>query len=79
MTLTACGPICDVGGEYILPIKALLGLEPERIQYFSVASSGLLMCCDDHLEILKRAGAENDPTVLPDGPLRRAYEKALAV
>ena len=80
MSLTACGPVCDVGGEYILPIKQILGIEPtEQIHQFSVTGSGILYCCDDHLEVLKEAGVKHNVSHLPDGPLRRAYEADLEV
>ena len=78
MTITSCGPVCDVGGEFILPIKAMLGLEPEGIHVFSVAGSPELHCCDDHLAALKEMGEKNDYTVLPEGPLRRSLADLFA-
>ena len=68
MTLTQCGPVCDVGGEYILL---------EGLQGFSVAGLAQteLHVCEGHLLILKESHEQRDWKLLPDGPLRKAWEK----
>lgn len=68
MTITACGPICDVGGEYILL---------DLMQAFSVVGiKATLHCCEHHKEVLTAATAADSWKALPEGPLRRAFEKA---
>lgn len=67
MSITQHGPICDVIGEYIL----LTGMQAFTVK---AIPDRQLHVCDDHIETLKDAGT--DFKALPDGPLRRAFERA---
>ena len=70
MTITACGPICDVGGEYILL---------ESMTEFNVAGiNALLHTCESHLPVLQAAAGSGQWRDLPEGPLRQGFEKAAA-
>ena len=75
MTITSCGPVCDVAGEYILiPFFGLGEMHSFSVSY----SDSILHCCDEHRPILEQAGEHNDWKLLPPGPLRRGYEEAQA-
>lgn len=73
--LTAHGPQCDVCGDFILGFLpddtmtafALGGIEQELLAH----TKG---CIDK----MRAASAANDVTLLPDGPIRKAYEKHAA-
>ena len=68
MSLTQCGPICDVGGEYILL---------ESMGKFSVEGiSQILFYCESHKAALEAAAGTGRLEDLPSGPLREAFEKA---
>jgi len=69
MTLTACGPICDVGGEYILF---------DNIGAFSVQGiETVLHYCVPHKAALETASGTGKWEDLPAGPLRKAFEAAM--
>ena len=72
MTITSHGPICDVGGEYML--MPVLGLGDMHIFTVSMIPQKL-HCCDVHKVVLEAASATNDWEALPEGPLRRAYKE----
>ena len=70
MTITSHGPICDVGGEYILMPALGIG---EMHTFSASMIPQKLHCCDEHKQVLIDASTKNDWTVLPEGPLRKAY------
>ena len=71
MTITQHGPICDVGGEYIL--MPMLGMGEMHSFSVSMLPDQTLHCCDEHRVPLVEASDTNDWTVLPEGPLRKAF------
>ena len=76
MTITSHGPICDVGGEYIL--MPALGIGEMHSFSMTVFPGRSLHCCDDHLPAIKAASEVNDWHGLPNGPIRKAFEDASA-
>lgn len=70
MTITSSGPWCDVGGHYILP------LDPEELVHgFRLEGiSSDLDACNEHFKMLKVASEAGDWHLLPEGPLRSAFE-----
>ena len=73
MTITSSGALCDVCGNYILP------LDPEeRVHPFSIkgVKPDPLHCCNACKAILEGAGG--DWGKLPDGPLRKLFQEAAA-
>ena len=69
--ITQHGPLCDVCDNYILP------LDPEeRVNMFSIQGHHHHdLCCHNKCkEIL--VNCESDWTKLPDGAIRRAFEKS---
>lgn len=69
MTITSSGAICDVCGKYILPGTSDL-VHPFKCQ----GIDKMLHCDDKCLIILKEALGKEDWKLLPDGPLRKAFE-----
>jgi len=70
MTITSSGPMCDVCGFYILPIDP-----NERVNCFGVKGiKEELHCCNKCKKIVLEC--KGDWKKLPDGPLRKAFEKA---
>ncbi len=68
MTITMHGPVCDVGGEYILL---------DSVYAFTVDGiAQTLHYCDHHEAILRAAAESGKWQELPEGPLRRAFEEA---
>lgn len=68
MSITMCGPICDVGGEYILL---------DRMGAFSVEGiAQTLHYCESHKAILQAAADTGHWEDLLEGPLRSAFEAA---
>lgn len=72
MTQTSSGPICDVCGKYILPIF------DERMYQLKI--EGIEKVLDAHSECgaqVHRICAQPNGTWkdLPEGPLRKAFEK----
>ena len=69
MTQTSSGPVCDVCGEYILL---------EDVYIFGVKGVGIddrkLQCHKKCETVLKECKKWED---LPDGPLRRGWEKVM--
>ena len=71
MTLTSSGPMCDVCGKYILPVL------DEHVNAFGCKGIEETLHCHDRCrDALILAG--KDWTRLPEGPLRTAFEKAVA-
>lgn len=74
--MTKSGVICDVCDKCILPLKSILGLEEtEMITPFTV--KGIreeLHCCNKCKELLR--SINGNWKKLPDGRLRKAFEKA---
>jgi hypothetical protein len=70
--ITSSGVICDVDGQYILPLT-----EDEQVHHFIAAGiKKELHCCSQCMELLTSLkGVENGWKQLPDGPLRKAYEE----
>ena len=71
MTITQHGLSCDVCGEYILP-----GLENSFERFSVTGISGELHCHNDEKAIVLEAMTMKDWKLLPEGPLRMAYEEA---
>lgn len=70
MTITSSGAKCDVCVDYILPIDP-----DELVHTFTLSISETVMHCDNKCkQALIDAGS--DWKKLPDGPLRKAFEKA---
>lgn len=70
MTITSSGAKCDVCGNYILGL-----LPDEMIHPFSVQGiDQTLHSCNKCKDII--TGVGKDWTKLPEGPLRKAFEKA---
>lgn len=68
MSLTQCGPICDVGGEYILlDLMGEFGVSgiQHRLHY-----------CAFHEAVLRETAEVGNWELLPDGPLRRIFAAA---
>jgi len=69
--ITSSGALCDVCGNYILP------LDPdERVHSFSCkgVTPDPMYCCNKCRRVMEQAGG--DWTKLPSGPLRQVFEKA---
>lgn len=68
--LTQCGPMCDVCGHYILS---------GDINPFSMKGiDGTLLCHDDCKVTFLKAKEAGSFRLLPDGPIRKAFEDAEA-
>lgn len=67
MTLTSSGPKCDVCGGFIILDKS--------INPFSVSGIGQTLHCHDRckLEVMK-AYLKSDWKILPEGPLKKAFQ-----
>jgi hypothetical protein len=72
MTITSSGPKCDVCGHFILPIDP-----EERVNTFSVKYIEKDLHCHNACKE-KVLAAGKDWTLLPEGPLRKAFEEANA-
>ena len=72
MTITSSGPKCDVCGHFILPIDP-----EERVHTFSIQGIEQDLHCDNACKE-KLLAAAADWTLLPEGPLRKAFEEANA-
>jgi hypothetical protein len=70
--ITRSGARCDVCGDYILPIDP-----QELVHCFSVTGIEAELHCDNACK-QKLIDCGNDWTKLPDGPLRKTFEKAAA-
>jgi len=70
MTILSSGARCDVCGYYILPGLSKL-VHPFKIQ----GIDKMLHCDDNCKKILKHACEKQDWKLLPDGPLRQAFEE----
>lgn len=69
--ITQSGPICDVCGKYILPIA------DEMVHSFRIKGIDSDLCCDNECKkILENTQVTQDWKLLPDGPLRKAFEDA---
>lgn len=68
--INSSGAICDVCGQYILPIDP-----EERVHEFTVKGIEWVLHCDNACK-QKVIEAGTDWTKLPEGPLRRAFETA---
>ena len=71
MTLTSSGYKCDVCGQYILGLTEDDLAHPFKLSTFN----NLLHGCNICIKIVKELDGGGDWKRLPDGPLRRAYEK----
>ncbi len=69
MTITSSGAMCDVCGKYILP-----GIDKSVNPFKCQGIDKMLHCDDKCLVILKEALGKEDWKLLPDGPLREAFE-----
>jgi hypothetical protein len=68
--ITSSGPMCDICGNYILPIDP-----EERVHEFSIKQfPGMKFHCDNKC---KQAiiDSKGDWKLLPDGPIKREYER----
>ena len=73
---------CDSCGD---PLSAMdqarewMGLT--NIQYHTLRVNGIegeLHCCDPCKPLLEKAASANDPSLLPDGPIRKAFESTVS-
>lgn len=68
--ITSSGPMCDVCGNYILPIDP-----EERVNEFSIKQfPGQTFHCDNKCKATLIA-TKGDWKLLPDGPIRKEYER----
>ncbi len=75
MTITAGGPICDVGGEYILMPALGMG---EMHTFEMVCFPGQrLHTCDDHKVMLERCAESKNLDDLPEGPILKTLLEAV--
>jgi hypothetical protein len=72
--LESAGMRCDVCGEFIL-IENARSFTLGFIDGTLLAHTRSRNC----LDAIRAASEADDITLLPDGPIRRAYEKALAL
>jgi len=70
MTLSSSGFICDVCGQYILGLTEDDLVHPFKLSVFKNRLDGCNVC----IKIVKELDGK-DWKSLPDGPLRKAYEK----
>lgn len=71
MSITRSGPRCDVCGHFILPRFS------ESVNPFKCKGIDKMLHCDDDCRaILEEALKKKDWKLLPDGPLRKAFEEA---
>ncbi|MDY6895010.1 MAG: hypothetical protein SVO01_06290 [Thermotogota bacterium] len=68
--ITSSGAKCDVCGNYILPTKP-----DEMVHSFSVRGIKKKLHCDNACKKVL-SEIKGDWTKLPDGPLRKSFEKA---
>ena len=73
MSITACGPYCDVCGNLIMPIG------DEMVHHFDVWGLENLIADNKCVEIVKDAAKKKDWKILPQGPLRKVWETQEAV
>ena len=69
MSITSSGAICDVCGHYILP-----GIDKSVHPFRCQGIEKMLHCDDKCLIILKEALNKEYWKLLPDGPLKKAFE-----
>lgn len=74
--ITSSGVICDVCGNYILPLRSMLGLEEtERVNEFKVKGINETLHCDNKCKQLLLS-INNDWTKLPkEGRLYKAFDE----
>lgn len=70
--VTESGLICDVCGRYILPITGKEIGTVFRVKWIDEN----LVYCNKCKAILRKASKSGDWKMLPDGPLRQAFEEA---
>lgn len=69
MTITSSGPRCDVCGSHIFPWDEIFGFKMQGIERELDAHG---KCRQPVLDACEK----QDVALLPDGPLRRAFESA---
>lgn len=68
MSITSCGPFCDVCGKLIMPIG------DEMVHHFNAFGLENLIADNKCVEIVKASCKAKDWKLLPAGPLRSAWE-----
>ena len=69
--ITSSGVICDVCGKHILPIDP-----DEMVNKFIIAGFWRELHCDNACrELVEQALCQKDWRLLPEGPLRKAFEE----
>lgn len=72
--ITSSGAVCDVCGNYILPVDP-----EERVHNFAVKGIKNALQCDNACrKAVEAAFSAKDWKLLPHGPLREVFEKQAA-